>query len=119
MPFFPLAAVALLDMDLRIRHFFDDDKDTRCYAKQTFILPGETATTESHTYPHLSIYVGGPFVMTVDGVETAYVKGAGCIVVAAHKKHSVRAEGYIDWFCIHATTERDPALVDATLIEGK
>lgn len=106
----------LLDPALRVTHHFDDEHEPKTYAKQQFIFPGETIKTHKHEYPHLSVYSGGPFFVVRDGERTDYPKGVGCLVITAGVEHEVTAIERVDWFCIHATSERDPKKIDATLI---
>ena len=102
-----------IDALLSVEHHFSDN----VYAKQMRIPKGFKAESHAHVYDHLSILASGEVWVTVDGMAQNY-KAPSAITIEKDKVHSVYAVADSVWFCVHATTITDPALVDQVLIKG-
>jgi len=77
------------------------------------------AASHKHKYDHISIVTAqttGYVVQVIaDGVHTKYESG-DCITLPAGVEHEIIALENIKWFCVHASTEKDPAKQDEVLI---
>lgn len=85
------------------------------YAKRTHIPAGHVGMQHAHTYDHCSVLVKGS-AMVGDGVTYRTHHAPAHIVIPAGQQHEVRALTDIEWWCIHATDETDPAKVDEVLV---
>lgn len=85
------------------------------YAKQMLIPAGFRVGKHTHDYGHLSILAKGHVEVEVHGLVTRYDAPA-CITIPAETPHTIRALSDSVWFCIHATSETDPLLVDKVII---
>jgi len=84
------------------------------YAKETLIPAGLKLTQHVHPFDHLSILASGSvLVKTPDGC--CKYDGPACIFIKAGVAHEVTSLTKASWFCIHATTETDPLLIDEAL----
>lgn len=92
---------------LRTTHHFG----AGVYAKETQIKKDEVFTQHAHNYDHLSILAEGCVAVEVDGVTEIYGAPA-CILIKAGRQHQVTGIMNSTWFCIHATNEKDPDLID-------
>jgi quercetin dioxygenase-like cupin family protein len=110
--FQPKPKEPMIELDLRIKHYFSG----REYAKHMFLEKGHYADTHKHEYDHLSILAIGVAEVEIDGVKTVYT-APDCITIKAGVEHKITALEDVTWFCIHATTETDPAKVDHVLIK--
>ena len=99
--------------DYGVKHHFSSG----VYIKSMSLDVGNTVETHSHLYEHFGILTSGVAGVTIDGIETVYA-APQIIVIAAGKKHQIRALTGIDWLCVHATEETDPGKVDRVLIKG-
>ena len=93
-----------------VHHFCD-----HLYAKETRIPAGKSLTQHRHASDHLSLLGIGQVVVVADGVPTQYSAPA-CITIKGGVAHSVTAITEVVWYCIHATDEKDPTIVDTALI---
>lgn len=103
----------MIEIDLKIQHHFSDG----IYAKQMELPKDHYAVSHKHTYDHLSILAAGVVLVEVDGIETTYTAPA-CLNIVAGAEHKITALEDSFWYCIHATTETDVAMIDNVLIEG-
>lgn len=107
-----LSGAALQDF-LKVEHFFSG----REYAKRMTLPKGHWAESHVHSYDHLSILAyGRATVETPEGV-TEYGPGS-CLTIKAGVTHKIVALEDSVWFCVHSTTETDPAKVDEVLIRS-
>lgn len=102
----------MIEIDLKTQHHFSDGM----YAKQMALPKGHFAVSHKHNYSHLSVLAQGVAVVETNGIETTYTAPA-CVDIAAGVEHKITALEDVTWFCIHATTETDPAKVDQVLIK--
>lgn len=98
-----------LDM---IHHF-----SSGVYAKQVLIRQGMYAEQHIHKYDHLSILASGTVLLEVDG-DAIEKTGPACLTIRAGSAHKITALTDAVWFCIHATDETDPSLVDEVILKG-
>lgn len=102
--------------DLGIMHHFSD----AVYAKQMHLPAGHVAMSHKHAYSHLSVLAAGKCIVTTigaDGEEVAKeYQSPACIDIKAGVEHQIEAVEDVDWFCIHATQETDPAKIDEVAI---
>lgn len=97
--------------DFRIQHHFS----AGVYVKQMHLDANHCVDTHQHAYDHFGLLGKGSVIVELDGECETYV--APCLItIKAGKTHKITALTAIDWFCIHATDETDPAKVDAVLI---
>ena len=101
-------------IDLKIQHHFSDG----IYAKQMELPKDHYAVSHKHTYDHLSILAKGKVIVEVDGVENEYIAPA-CLNILRGTEHKITALEDSFWYCIHATTETDIAMIDEVLIGGQ
>jgi len=104
-----------IDTDMGVKHHFSDD----IYAKELHIPKGHVALGHRHTYSHLSLLGKGVCKLSreIDGVlvETKHTAPA-VLDIKAGVEHQVEALEDVVWFCVHATTEKDPAKIDEVAI---
>ena len=95
-----------------IHHFSDG-----LYAKESIFPAGMAILKHTHSFSHLSILAKGQ-VVVLKGDELEIVNAPACIEIKAGLTHGVKAITDCVWFCIHATDEKDPSIVDEILIKG-
>lgn len=86
------------------------------YMKEALIPAGKELTAHEHTFTHKSILASGRAVVRSGGVE-ALVCGPAVLTIRQGLGHSVRAVTDVVWFCIHASNETDPEMIDHTLVK--
>lgn len=99
------------EADLGIEHHFSDG----LYAKRMVIPAGFVAGTHAHEYSHLSILAKGRVIVKTDAWEKVYSAPA-CLEIKLGTLHTIEALEDCEWYCIHATDEKDVAKVDEVLI---
>lgn len=102
----------MIDFDLRIQHHFSDG----LYAKKMEIPKDHYVVSHKHKYDHLSILSSGRVLVKV-GDDTTEYEAPACINILAGIHHSIVALEDAYWYCIHATSEADAAMIDPSLIE--
>lgn len=103
--------ILTLDEELEVEHHFSHGM----YAKRMSLKAGFVIGTHKHNFTHMSILAKG--VARVEAVgESKVYKAGDCIEIAADVEHRIFAIEDIVWFCIHATSVTDAALIDETLI---
>lgn len=95
----------------RVKHHFSEHE----YAKEMLLFKGEKVLSHKHKYSHLAILASGQAQVTIDSSTIIYTAPA-CITIAAGVTHEIMALENVTWYCIHATTERDPDKIDKTVI---
>ena len=100
------------EVDPQIEHHFSDG----LYAKRMVIPKGFEAGQHAHKFSHLSILAKGRVLVKTDGSQKEYVAPA-CIEIVAGVNHAIQALEDSEWFCIHATDEKDVENIDQVLIE--
>lgn len=101
----------MIEIDLKIQHHFS----AGLYARQMQLPKDHYAVSHKHSYDHLSILAAGVVIVEVDGVETEYT-GPVCLNILAGTEHKITALKDAVWYCIHATSETDIAMIDNVLI---
>ena len=96
---------------LNIKHHFGHG----IYAKEVRIKAGNVAVQHRHVYDHLSIIASGQAVFKGDD-DLQVVYGPAVINIPAGKHHSFTAITDCVLFCIHTTTETDPANIDEVFV---
>jgi quercetin dioxygenase-like cupin family protein len=86
------------------------------YAKEVMFEKGTRLIQHKHNYDHLSILAKGKVIVLVDDKEFE-VTAPACLNIEANKHHGVIALEDCVWYCIHATSETDPDVVDKVLIK--
>ena len=100
-----------LDEELEVEHHFSHGM----YAKRMIVKKGFLIGTHKHNFTHMSILAKG--VAKVETNDSSKIYHAGdCIEIKANIEHRIYALEDIVWFCIHATSVTDAALIDETLI---
>ena len=102
----------MIEFDLKIQHHFSDG----IYAKKMEIPKDHYVVSHKHTYDHLSILESGRVLVEVGDVTTEY-EAPACINILAGTHHSIFALEDAYWYCLHATSETDIAMIDNVLIE--
>jgi quercetin dioxygenase-like cupin family protein len=102
----------MIEIDLKIQHHFSDG----LYAKEMQLPKDHYAVSHKHIYDHLSILSKGKVIIEIDNVKKEYIAPA-CINIVAGVEHKIIAIEDSFWYCIHATSETDIAMVDNVLIE--
>ena len=101
------------DADPKIEHYFSDG----LYAKRFFVPKGFAVGQHSHNYSHLSILAKGKVVVKTDEYEKEFV-APECIEIVSNVHHTIYALEDCEWFCIHATSEKEVDKIDQVLIKG-
>lgn len=101
-----------IDLASRITHHFG----AGVYAKETRLHKNEVFTQHKHKHDHISILASGCVAVEVDG-QTEIYGAPACILIRAGANHKVVGMMDSTWFCIHATDETDPELVDQSVTE--
>lgn len=105
------ALAGRFDVDPQVRHHFS----AGVYCKQMSLPQGYAALSHAHAFDHLSVLAKGRArVETDDG--TATYDAPAVLTIAAGVHHKITALTDIEWLCIHATDETDPAWVDDVLM---
>ena len=99
------------EVNPNIIHHFSDG----LYAKQMIIPKGFMAGKHIHDYSHFSILAKGKVIVKTDDSAIEY-NAPACIEIKAGVYHTVEALEDCSWFCIHATSEKNPDKVDEVLI---
>lgn len=86
------------------------------YAKETSFAAGSILVQHRHHYDHFAVLAAGSVEIEVDG-RRSILHAPELVTIRAHEHHGVKALTDVVWFCIHATSETDPAHVDEVLIE--
>src|SRR5262245_50072941 len=84
------------------------------YIIQTQLQPGAEVVQHLHKYDHLSVIPrGGRVELDIEG-EKRILIGPCSVVIAAGKRHSVRALTPVLWQCIHRVDgdETDPTTIE-------
>ena len=87
------------------------------YAKEARIPAGVVLSQHAHPFAHLSVLASGRVLVEQDGASRE-ASGPTCLTIPAHVQHRVTAITPAVWFCIHATDEVDPGLIDAAITKG-
>lgn len=95
-----------------ISHHFSDG----LYAKFMTLQKGFTAKSHVHKYSHLSILAKGDVIVRC-GNDINYYSAPACIEIKAGVEHEIQALSDVQWYCVHATDEKDINKVDEVLIE--
>lgn len=98
-------------------HFLPRQSETDLYLKRTLIAAGAHLTQHKHTHDHCSVLAAGSVMVSVDGKRWEVLHAPKSLVLKAGEAHEVKALSDAVWYCIHATSENDPALIDHTLID--
>ena len=88
------------------------------YAKKIELLAGEYVVKHTHDYDHFGVLTRGHVVLLVVGEAGRTVLPGSPTVVQAGSEHTIRALIDSTWLCIHHTDIKDPATVDAVLVEA-
>jgi len=104
----------MIEIDLKIQHHFSDG----LYAKEMQLPKDHYAESHQHNYDHLSILAKGIVLVEADGIQTTY-NAPACINILAGVKHKIYALEDSFWYCIHATSETDIAMIDNVLIRSR
>jgi quercetin dioxygenase-like cupin family protein len=99
------------DVDLGIQHHFSSG----VYAKEIHIPAGCVIGSHSHRFDHLSLLASGEVVVRTESKSSRYT-APSCVAIEAGAHHEITAITDTVWYCIHATSVTDPALVDEELI---
>lgn len=105
--------VGRFEVDLQVQHHFSSG----VYAKEMHIPAGCTVGSHAHAFDHLSLLASGSVIVHTDDFTKTFAAPA-CITIAAGVHHEITALTDTVWYCIHATNETDPALVDKALTGG-
>lgn len=97
----------LVDNGGKLAHYFGGG----VYVKEAVIPAGTLLSQHVHKYDHISILASGTAVVSVDGASETHT-GPACLVISAGKEHKVESVTDVVWFCIHATNETDPDVID-------
>jgi quercetin dioxygenase-like cupin family protein len=100
------------EVDPQIEHHFSDG----LYAKRMVIPKGFEVGQHAHKFSHLSILAKGHVLVRTDDNQKEYTAPA-CIEIVAGVHHAIEALENSEWFCIHATDEKDIENIDQVLIE--
>lgn len=103
----------MIAIDLKIQHHFSDG----LYAKEMRLPKDHYAESHRHTYDHLSILAEGVVTVEIDGEDGVVLTAPACINIKAGVVHKITAFADAVWYCIHATSETDIALIDHVLIQ--
>lgn len=96
-----------IDLSSRVTHHFGGG----VYAKEMRLHKDEVFTQHVHKYDHLSVLAEGCVAVEVDG-ETEIYGAPACILIKAGAQHRIIGMMNSTWYCIHATDETDPDLID-------
>ena len=96
----------------QIRHNFTDG----VYIKQIRLTAGEVVEKHAHTYDHFSGVIFGVVDVEIDGKKRRHFAG-DLLTIKAKQQHRITAVTNAEWWCIHATDEKDPSRVDEVLIK--
>lgn len=102
----------MIEFDLKIQHHFS----AGLYAKKMEIPKDHYIVSHKHTYDHMSILASGKVMVEANDIKTEYTAPA-CINILAGTYHAIVALEDSYWYCIHATSETDIAMIDNVLIE--
>ena len=98
-------------LDPQIKHYFSDG----LYAKRIVIPKGYEVGQHAHKYSHLSILAKGHVSVRTNNSQKEYIAPA-CIDIEANVFHAIAALENSEWYCIHATDEKDLSKIDQVLI---
>ena len=106
------AREGIFEIDPQIEHHFSDG----LYAKRMFIPKNYEVGQHAHKYSHLSILAKGRVLLKTDENVKEYVAPT-CIEIKSGIHHTIQSLEDSEWYCIHATDEKDEKKVDQVLIE--
>lgn len=86
------------------------------YIKRVDIPAGNTLANHTHTFTHKSILASGKVILTVGDAEPRHIEGPVVMTIRQGVQHMVHAVTDAVWFCIHASLETDPDMIDHSLV---
>lgn len=102
-------------IDTKTQFYATDDT----IARRMDLPKGGRAASHKHRYDHISIVTavvpGDVVTVIADGIKSNYQSG-DCIALPKGVEHEILALEDIKWFCVHSSTEKDPAKQDKVLI---
>ena len=105
------------ELGIEVSHHMPDD-GSGVYAKGVFIPAGRTLLNHSHTFTHKSILAFGTVMVKQGRKRAVTYHGPAVLVIKNGVKHKVTSITDAYWFCIHASDENDPNMIDYSLIKN-